>query len=484
MIRLSVCWFTLLVGGGLLFGTAPSMAIQTDPDGRGSRAPSDTASPVQYDVKFATGYSQIATRGGDPERFVSLSLLPELYYRKFGVGLLGRIHLQPRSGTLRKEDFDRADDYLGLLYFVEYGQESDTAAHARLGVLEEVSFGYGHFMDRYANDVSLDDPMRGLTGAVNVGRVRLEGVFNELANPGVLGLHGAYFPLGQDPTTSLPRMQVGLSIAGDVEGDGSQINTAQPGEPFLLSAPNDPEETPLPAGTDDGALFMVGIDAGIRLLRTETISVQSFVEASKILDYGIGASLGLRAATDIGPVHVRGQYIQLILGPEFLPDYFDSTYEVQRIRGVTLPEDQTSSGVVVNTKRNELLARQTSALGYQTRVSVDYDNTFESSVGYQTILGEAGSDEFTFDFRLHSAKIPVTLRLGYDRFGIDRWSDVFVPSREDALYRLGAAYQIISLVRLGVDLRQSYEPVYRGGRKVGRTKQNRFVPFVHFTLRF
>lgn len=474
----------LLLGGGLLLGTPPSVATPTGPYGQSSRTPPDTTSPLQYDLGFATGYSQIATQGGDPDRFISLSILPELYYRNFGIGLLGRFHLQPRTGAVRDEDFDRADDYLGLLYFVEYGQESDTAAYARLGVLEEVSLGYGHFVDRYANDVSLDDPMRGLTGALNVGRVRLEGLFNELAQPGVFGAHGAYFPFGQDPASLLPRVQVGLSIAGDVDEDGSQINTARPGEPFLLSAPPNPEETPVPVGTDDGALFMVGLDAGIRLLRTETLSVQSFVEASKILDYGIGASLGLRAATEIGPLHVHGRYVQLILGSEFLPDYFDSTYEVQRIRGVSLPEDQAPSGTVVNTKRNELLARQTSAFGYQTRISVDYDDTFESSIGYRTILGEEGSDEFTFDFRLHSAKVPVTLRLGYDRFGIDRWSDVFVPSREDALYRVGAAYQIISLVRLGVDVRQSYEPAYRGGREVGRTKQNRFVPFVQFTLRF
>jgi hypothetical protein len=138
----------------------------------------------------------------------------------------------------------------------------------------------------------------------------------------------------------------------------------------------------------------------------------------------------------------------------------------------------------VTAGRNRLLARQTSAYGYLTRVSVDYDDTFESSIGYRTILGEAGSDEFTFDFRLHSAKVPVTLRLGYDRFGIDRWSDVLVPTREDALYRLGVAYQIISLLRLGVDVRQTYEPVYQAGREVGRTKQNRFEPFVRFTLRF
>lgn len=471
----------LLLGGVVLttpaFGTfQPGFVEQS------SLAPSDTVSPLRYDVSFATGYSQITPRRGNADTYVSLSVLPELHYRKLGIGLLGRLHIQPRSGTLREQDFDRVSDYLGLLYFVEYGQESDTTEHVRLGVLEDVGFGYGHFVDQYANDVSLDDPMRGITGALNIGRVRLEGLFNGLARPGVLGAHGAYFPFGKDPDSFLPRMQVGLSFAGDVNRAGSQVNSLQPGEPFLLSSRPGNQNPPLPVGADDGALFMVGMDAGMRVLQTGTLSLLSFAEASKILDHGIGASFGLQAATEIGPVQVHGRYVQHVLGPEFLPDYFDSTYETQRIRGVSLSEGQARDRPVVNTKRNRLLARQSAGFGYQTRISVDYNDSFESSIGYRTILGVDRNDEFTFDFRLHSAKVPVTLRIGYDRFGIDRWSDIFIPSREDALYRLGAAYQIIGLVRLGVNMQQTYEPVFRDGREVGRSKQTRFEPFILFTI--
>lgn len=472
----------LLLGGGLVLSSPASGTTAPVPDGQSSLAPPDTVSPLQYHVRFATGYSQITTQQGNADTYVSLSILPELHYRKLGIGLLARLHVQPWSGTLREQDFDRVSDYLGLVYFVEYGQESDTTEHVRLGVLEDVSFGYGHFVDHYANDVSLDDPMRGITGALNIGHVRLEGLFNSLARPGVLGAHGAYFPFGKNPDSVLPRMQVGLSLAGDVNRDGSQVNTVQPGEPFLLSSRPGNKDSTLPVGTDDGALFMVGIDAGMRILQTETLSLLSFAEASKILDHGIGASFGLRAATEVGSVQVHGRYVQHVLGPEFLPGYFDSTYEAQRIRRVSLPGEQAEDRSVVNTKRNRLLARQSAGFGYQTRISVEYNDSFESSIRYRTVLGDNSSDKFTFDFRLHSAKVPVTLRIGYDRFGIDRWSDIFVPSREDALYRLGAAYQIIPQARLGVNMRQTYDPVFRGGREVGRSKETRFEPFIFFTI--
>lgn len=482
MARLPCCFLVLLVGG-LLLGAPGSVATAMEHDAESVPPPPDTTSPLQYDLGVATGYSQITSQQSSADKYVSLSILPELYYRKLGVGLLARLHVHPRSGALREQDFDRFKDYLGLLYFVEYGQESDTTGYVRLGVLEEVTFGYGHFVDRYANDVSLDDPMRGVTGAFNIGRVRIEALFNELARPGVFGVNGAYFPLGQDPSSLLPRVQVGVSVAGDLDRDGSQVNAVQPGEPFLLTTQSGNDDSTLPTGTDDGALVMVGLDAGIRVLRTETLSLLSFAEASKIVGHGIGASFGLRAGTEIGPLQVDGRYVQLVMGPEFLPDYFDSTYEAQRIRGVSLPEEQGQDRTVVTTKRNRLLARQSAGHGYQTRMTVDYKDTFESSIGYRTILGEAGSDEFTFDFRLHSANVPVSLRLGYDRFRISRWSDVFVPSREDALYRLGIAYQVIRSLRLGVEMRQTYEPVYQNGREVGRTKQNRFEPFVRFRVR-
>lgn len=203
-----------------------------------------------------------------------------------------------------------------------------------------------------------------------------------------------------------------------------------------------------------------------------------------MVDHGIGASLGIRGTSVVGPLEVRGQYEQLFLGSEFLPNYFGSTYEAQRIRSVALPMGEGQDAVdAVDTKRNRLLGRKNTAYGYLMRVGVDYRETVETTIGYQTILGEEEGDEFTFDFRLFSSQVPFTLRLGYDRFNIDRWADIFVPTRDDALYRLGVAYQIIPPLRLGVEVRQTYEPVYREGRTVGRTKQNRFSPFLQFTLR-
>lgn len=478
--RLMVLLWVGLLSGSLTASATVSLQNQDEI----SSPPRDTVPTFRYDLGFATGYNEITTASQDTERFVSLNLLPEFYYGEFGFGLLGRLNVQPRSATIRDEDFNSARDYLALIYFIQYGQEDDPEGHARFGMLEEVHFGYGHFVDRYTNETRLDDPMRGISGSVRVNQFRFEGLFNDFASPGVFGTHAAYFPLGTDPDSRLPRVQVGFSIAGDLEDDGSQVNPVQPGQPFLLRAPPTGEPVDVAVGADDGPLFMVGVDAGIRFLRTEALSLVSFAEASKILDYGIGASLGVRGSSEVGPLEIQGQYVQRFLGSEFLPDYFDSSYEAQRIRTVTLPSSEGESISAVNTKRNRLRGRSSPAYGYQMRAEVDYEDTFETTVGYETIWGINGGDQFTLDFELNTPLVPVSVRLGYDRFNMNDWTDIFVPTNEDALYRLGIAYEIIGPLRLGVDVRQTYEPVYAGGRAVGQTKKNRFEPFIQLVFRY
>jgi hypothetical protein len=117
-------------------------------------------------------------------------------------------------------------------------------------------------------------------------------------------------------------------------------------------------------------------------------------------------------------------------------------------------------------------------------VDLSYGSAFESSVGYETIYGELGSGRFHLDAELRAAGIPVSVRIGYDRFRLDTLADVFDASWESALYRLGVAYEIVGPIRLGVDVNQSYETVYRNGQVAGRTKQNRIDPFIQAVFRF
>ena len=66
---------------------------------------------------------------------------------------------------------------------------------------------------------------------------------------------------------------------------------------------------------------------------------------------------------------------------------------------------------------------------------------------------------------------------------MDTLADVFDASWEHALYRLGMAYEIVDPVRLGIDINQSDETVYRNEQVAGRTKQSRVDPFIQAVFR-
>lgn len=218
-------------------------------------------------------------------------------------------------------------------------------------------------------------------------------------------------------------------------------------------------------------------------MEAEAVSILTFVEAAKILDYGMGATLGVRGTSELGRVRLQAQYAQRFLGAQFLPDYFGPTYEAERIRRVTIPAGDGEEFDAITTRRNELAGRR-SARGFQVKLQGDYADAFESEVSYETIWGETGNSRFHLSLRLHAPAIPVSVRLGYDRFDMETLNDVLALSGDNVLYRLGVAYQVIEPLRLGIDFRQTYETVYRSSHAVGHQKQNRIEPFVQFLWRF
>ena len=81
-------------------------------------------------------------------------------------------------------------------------------------------------------------------------------------------------------------------------------------------------------------------------------------------------------------------------------------------------------------------------------------------------------------------KCTVSVRVGYDRFNLESLSNLLAVSRDNSLYRFGLAYEIIEPLRLGVELSQTFDPVYREGRLVRQEKQNRVEPYIRLALRF
>lgn len=62
----------------------------------------------------------------------------------------------------------------------------------------------------------------------------LEGVFSDLAGPGIFGLHTGYYPFETTPTDVFSRLAFGIGIAGDLSEEGDLVNPVRWGGRTVL----------------------------------------------------------------------------------------------------------------------------------------------------------------------------------------------------------------------------------------------------------
>lgn len=74
---------------------------------------------------------------------------------------------------------------------------------------------------------------------------------------------------------------------------------------------------------------------------------------------------------------------------------------------------------------------------------------------------------------MYASALFVAVVRDYDRFNLKSLSNLVAVSRDNSLYRLGLACQVIEPLHLGIELSQNVEPAYRGAPVVG--KENRIL---------
>ncbi|MEM1126914.1 MAG: hypothetical protein AAGI71_09710 [Bacteroidota bacterium] len=441
---------------------------------------------VEYEVGVGMGTSRIENSQGDAVRYTMFSFMPEVYYGDFGVGFLLNIRARATEGV-RQEDFDSAGDILSLLRFVEYGEPGRTGTYVRFGMLEEATLGYGQHIDLYANTLRLDDPERGLRVDVNTGAYRVEGVLGSLADPGVFGIRGSYRPLPEDTVAWRQRLILGASLSGDLSTEGARINASTPGDPFFVGERPFRDQAPafdLQPGQRDPRLFMVGLDLGLQMVRSREASVIGYVEASKIINYGVGLGVGVEGTRRFDGGHrLQGRVAQHVLGARFLPSYFGPVYEIERLRALRIPLGSGEPIDVLDSKRN-VLAGQT-GIRWQSHLSGQwhYNRMLRVIGSYEHIWNQPYSGWFHLDARLRSPRLPVYLRFIYDRLNVGAFNELTDVEEENTLVRLGFAYKVIRFALLGFDYRQSFEPRFEEGLLVGRARRQRIEPYVQLILR-
>ncbi len=262
---------------------------------------------------------------GDNVTYQYLTVSPDLSFGKWGIGLELTLHYtftdQAGVDPIRTEgdwipdptlDQNYLDVYLPKIKYIRYGFKGDPL-YAKLGSIEDGTLGNGFIMNMYDNTLFMpEERIFGLAfdldGALfQFPYLGLETFVGNLARFDVIGARLYARPLAGTQIALLKDLQVGVTFATDTN----------PGLHDPLLALINPE-----------AVFLYGADLRQPILNSRAISLAAFTDVAVLGNQNsVGGMVGIGGR--LAGVILYGAQLR-ILGANFVPVYFDSTYDLFR----------------------------------------------------------------------------------------------------------------------------------------------------------
>ena len=288
--------------------------------------------PLSFDFGGALGSELI-----DNDVYLGIILGAEVRYGDFAGGFQiplrfllydGPPSQEPERGifSIRKEDWDHWTDFIKVIRFLSYGKKGEPF-YLRAGQLTSSTIGHGTLLYLYTNTLQLNHFHLGIEGDFHSPYGGAEWVLNSLLQPRVLGARGYVRPFTfVDPHSYLTRLSIGVSTAIDFQA------------PYTVKKLVTSFD---PSASDDQVVELfrtlgsLGIDIDFALLRRRHIDLTPYVDVNMLLGYGMGVHAGVLlegrmflAFQNVLAFRARLEY--RMVGPGYLPQYFNTLYDVQK----------------------------------------------------------------------------------------------------------------------------------------------------------
>jgi hypothetical protein len=260
---------------------------------------------------------------GENVTYQKLTVSPDIAFGKFGIGLELTLHYtftdQADVDSIRAEgdwipdpalDQNYLDVYLPKFKYIRYGFKGDPL-YAKLGSIEDGTLGNGFIMNDYDNTLFLPEQRIfglafDLDGALfGFPYLGLETFVGNVARFDVIGARLYARPLAGTEVPLLKNLQLGATFATDTD----------PG----LHLAGHPDLEPV---------YLYGADLRQPILARQAISLAAFTDVAVLGNRNaLGGMVGFGGR--IAGIILYGAQIR-ILGKNFVPVYFDSTYDLFR----------------------------------------------------------------------------------------------------------------------------------------------------------
>ncbi len=271
--------------------------------------------------------TQSFVENGATVTYQTLSFHPDIAFGKVGIGLDVTLHYNFTGGPdsnqfhIREADWIPSEPvtfskvlglYLPLIRYVRYGEKGDPI-YAKFGAIDDATLGNGFIMSNYSNTQYLPEKkIFGLSFDLdgrlfNFPYVGFESVIGNLSLFDVVGVRLFARPLLFLNIPIIKNIEFGTTYATDT--DVYAFENEQTG------------------GSEKGSVYAYGMDFRLPILSNPVVSLATFGDIASIESKSVGGMLGFGGR--LISIFTYGAQLRM-LGENFIPSYFDQTYDLYR----------------------------------------------------------------------------------------------------------------------------------------------------------
>ncbi len=347
--------------------------------------PFSVKSQTRYSASGLVGYEEV-----DSVKYYQFRLIQEFNYKKFQFGL-DLDFLFDKHAHLKKEDWDNALDLLGKIYYMRYADQGDPF-YIHIGGFPNRTMANGLAMLNYSN-MQLYPDLRN-TGLLMGGsphwplKPTLEFYTSNVEKNQILSLAAHIQPLPDSTVKNIDQTVVGFSLIMDRNQKGNLKHV-------MADSLYDQYYDDWNIGEGRSAAVF-SLDYTMPMVSTEKVVFGHYAEIAHILDYGTGFILpGLYA--DFKFLKLNLEY--RIYGSQFVPAFFDHSYEEER--AVLVQDDLAapydSSDVVI---KEQMLKDINSSQGWYGKIQGLIGKKIKVMTAWQDMYGKELKTGKSFWFRL------------------------------------------------------------------------------------
>lgn len=389
----------------------------------------------------------------DGTAYTTFTIAPELAFGKLGIGLNIELYFNNSEGfKFRKESWDKGAGILRMIRYLRWGVKHDPL-YIRVGSLQAATLGHGFILGYYSNEANYDQRKIGLAFDMDFNRFGFETISNNLGNLEIIGGRVFYRPLYTTGIPILKNLEFGASYVTDVNPDNSKESK--------------------------DAIYEWGADIGLPIIKSKFFTTTLYGDYAKINDYGDGTAVGIMATMPnlIGLLGIHAKLEKRFLNDQFLPNYFNTLYELERQAINAADYDLAVSGLLT---KKDLLASSTKTEGIFGELAGHILGKVRLVGNYQQLNSVKNSGILHLEARSAELVPGFQLKYTYDKVGIETLKDArTLDYRSVAIAEIG--YRTYKYILVALQYRWNF--IYDEAK--GEYKpQERFQPKISFAVDF